>query len=238
MSENVVLGYAFKNAALLDEALTTPSYRQDHPQAHDNQRLEFLGDAVLGLLAANYLYANKPDLAEGPLTVCRTHMVSSAALCAAAARLSLESRLKRNAAAVPLSPQAKTLADAVEAVMGAAWLDGGLAAAETIFKTLDLTSAAEQGAWADNPKGELQIRAQALMPPRLPKYTTLSTTGVSHAPIFTVRVEVEALGSAVASAHSRREAESAAAAVLLARVAKNKEESPINTPERERNQDK
>ena len=64
-----IFGYTFRDESLLDEALTTPSYRMQHPEAKDNQRLEFLGDAVLGLLSAERLFAEFPSEQEGPLTV-------------------------------------------------------------------------------------------------------------------------------------------------------------------------
>lgn len=213
------LGYDFRNPALLEEALTTPSYRMDFPAAHDNQRLEFLGDAVLGLMAAERLYGEFPKDAEGSLTVRRTQMVSSAALCAAAGRLDLAACLRRNHGAASLAPNAKTLADAVEAVIGAAYLDGGFAAAQQIFRALELSSEVAQVPWGGNPKGELQIRAQAMKPPRHPVYTLLATTGKAHEPIFTVRVAVEDLGEAIASARSHKEAEAKAAAELLSTVA-------------------
>ena len=212
------LGYTFGNEALLDEALTTPAYRMDFPNAHDNQRLEFLGDAVLGLLAAERLYAEFPNEPEGPLTVRRTHMVSSAALCEAAGRLGLVASLRRNHGAAPLAPNAKTIADAVEAVIGAAYLDGGLPAAKVVFETLALSSEVQAAAWNGNPKGELQIRAQAMKPPRHPEYTLLATAGKAHEPVFTVRVAVDGLGEAEASARSHKEAEQKAAANLLAQL--------------------
>ncbi len=210
-----IFDYKFRNPALLEEALTTPSFRMTTPGAADNQRLEFLGDAVLDFLAADRLYAEFPDDAEGPLTVKRTHMVSSPALCAAAARHGLAARLKRNKGAEPLPEGAKTLADAVEAVIGAAWLDGGLDAARTVFAALELETNAEGSAWSGNPKGDLQVRAQAMTPPRHPVYELLNVAGKSHEPVFTVRVTVDGIGEATASARSRKEAESAAAAKLL-----------------------
>ena len=211
-----IFGYEFSDAALLEEALTTPSYRMDRPSAKDNQRLEFLGDAVLGLLSAERLYAEFPGESEGPLTVRRTHMVSAAALCAAADRLGLAARLRRNAGAMELPRTAKTLADAVEAILGAAYLDGGLAAAKRVFEALELSAHAAEDEWSANPKGELQVKAQAMKPPRHPAYELLKTEGKAHAPIFTVRVTVEGLGSATAEAGTRREAESQAARQLLA----------------------
>ena len=218
MSENEIFGYEFRDADLLRVALTTPSYRMDHPDARDNQRLEFLGDAVLGLLAADSLYAEEPDEREGPLTVRRTHMVSSAALCAAAGRHELSGRLLRNRAAAPLPPNAKALADAIEAVIGAAWLDGGFDAAKKVFDALELESCAERGCWKSNPKGDLQVFAQGLEPPRLPRYELLGITGKSHEPTFSVRVTIEGVGSAEGKARSRRAAEAQAAAELLART--------------------
>ena len=210
-----IFGYEFRNGALLDEALTTPSCRQTDPGVRDNQRLEFLGDAVLGFLAADLLYASLPRDAEGSLTVRRAHMVSSAALCAAAVRHGLAASLKRNKGAAELPENSKTLADAVEAVIGAAYLDGGMSAAKTVFDALGLPELAKEDARAGNPKGELQIRAQAMTPPRHPVYTLLRTGGKAHDPVFTVEVAVEGLGKASASARSHKEAETRAAARLL-----------------------
>ena len=209
------IGYTFGDGALLAEALTTPSYRMDFPGARDNQRLEFLGDAALGLLAAERLYGEFPREQEGRLTVRRAHMVSSAALCDAAERLGLAAHLRRNKAAAPLPRGSKTLADAVEAVIGAAYLDGGLAAAKRVFEALGLDANAEDASWSANPKGELQVRAQAQKPPQHPKYELLKTEGKAHEPVFTVRVSVEGFGEATASARTHKEAESLAAASLL-----------------------
>ena len=211
-----IFGYEFENAALLEEALTTPAYRMDVPSAKDNQRLEFLGDAVLGMLSAERLYTEFPDEQEGPLTVRRTHMVSAAALCEAASRLGLAARLKRNRGAAELPRNAKTLADAIEAIIGAAYLDGGFAAAKRVFDELELTANAGETEWSGNPKGELQVRAQAMKPPRHPEYELLKTEGKAHEPVFTVRVTVDGMGSATASARSHKQAESLAAAKLLA----------------------
>ena len=211
-----LFGYEFRDAALLEEALTTPSYRMDVPDAADNQRLEFLGDAVLGLLSAEQLYEEFPNEAEGLLTVRRTHMVSSASLCDIAARVGLAAHLRRNHAATALPRNAKTLADAVEAVLGAAYLDGGWDAARQVFKTLGLDANAAEDAWKGNPKGELQVRAQAMKPPRHPVYELLKTTGKAHEPVFTVRVSVDGLGEATASASTHKRAEAEAASQLLA----------------------
>ena len=213
-----IFGYTFADEALLEEALTTPSYRMQFPDAKDNQRLEFLGDAVLGLLSAERLYGELPHEQEGPLTIRRTHMVSAAALCEAAARHGLAARLRRNKGAEDLPRHAKTLADAIEAIIGAAYLDGGFAAAKRVFDALELDSNAERGDWSVNPKGDLQIKAQTMKPPRQPEYTLLETSGKAHEPIFTVKVSVEGVGEAVAKAGVRKEAEALAAAELLKKL--------------------
>lgn len=210
-----ILGYTFANPALLGTALTTPAYRMMSPDSEDNQRLEFLGDAVLGLLAADALYRECPDTPEGGLTVRRCHMVSTGALCAAAQRHNLAPLLRRNKGAKELRPNSHTLADAVEAILGAVWLDGGLEAARRVFNKLGVEANAESGDWSANPKGELQKRSQALHPNCHPQYTTLSVGGSSHEPLFTVRVEVKGVGSAEGSARSRKEAEAVAASKLL-----------------------
>lgn len=209
--EAEIFGYVFADPALLDEALTAPSYRMEHPRSRDNQRLEFLGDAVLGLLAADSLYRSSPMGGEGELTVSRTRMVSSSSLCRAAAAHGLSSRLKMNRKAKVPPDGSKTYADAVEAVIGAAWLDGGYDAAKKVFDALALASVHSPG----NPKGDLQIKAQSMTPPRLPEYVLVSVAGKAHEPVFTVKVTLEGVGERTASARNRKEAEVSAAADLL-----------------------
>ena len=210
-----LLGYEFRNPAIAKEALTTPSFRMSEPSARDNQRLEFLGDAVLGLLATDWLYANNPDSREGDLTGRRQHMVSSAALCEAADRLGFASLLRRNKGATPLPRNSKTLADAVEAVIGAAWLDGGLAAAKKVFDYLGLVENSRLGELDGNPKSKLQHITQALTPPRTPVYRMVKAEGTSDKPVFTMEVVVEGVGRAEGVAGSIKDAETAAAATLL-----------------------
>lgn len=212
-----IFGHTFKNAALLDVALTTPSFRMDAPDAQDNQRLEFLGDSVLGLMSSERLYATCPSEKEGSLTIKRAQMVSTPALCDAAMRLGLVERLKRSVHAERLTSRSKALADAIEAILGAVYLDGGLDAARKVFETLELSSHAASGSWSANPKGDLQVKAQALKPPQHPRYELLATAGKAHAPIFTVKATVDGIGEATASATCRKEAESRAAAELLTR---------------------
>ncbi len=210
------IGYTFKDPALLDRALSTPSVRMVDPTAKDNQRLEFLGDAVFGLLSAERVFTQNPDDQEGLLTVRRTHLVSGAALAAAAEKLGLRNWLKRNIGAHEIPPQAKLLADALEAVMGAVWLDGGLAAARDVFTRLALPFDEKFNEWDDNPKGFLQTKAQAAH--QKPVYEVLDVKGTAHEPIVTVRVTVKGLGSAEATAISKTAAEVAAADALLEKL--------------------
>ena len=213
-----LLGYKFKNAALLKEALTTPSFRMTKPEAKDNQRLEFLGDAVLGLLATDWLYANNPASKEGELTGNRQHMVSSAALCEAAHKAGLSPLLRRNKGAQELPRNSKTIADAVEALIGAAWLDGGMDAAKTIFKALNLTENSSLGELDGNPKSALQHKTQAMNPPRMPMYKLVASAGTCDKPIFTIEVSVDGVGSERGVAGTRKAAEAKAAEKLLQRI--------------------
>jgi ribonuclease-3 len=112
------------------------------------------------------------------------------------------------------------LADAVEALIGAAYLDGGFEAAKKIYYALSLDKRASEGEWVLNPKGELQVFTQALLPPRTPVYELVETGGVAHKPVFKVKVIVEGVGEATASAGNRKEAESYAAHALLGRLKK------------------
>lgn len=221
------IGYAFRDAALLERALTTPACRMDHPEGGDNQRLEFLGDAVFGLLSAEAVYDAFPDDAEGVLTVRRTHLVSGAALADAAERIGLRSHLKLNQGAHPIPPRAKVLADSLEAVMGAAWMDGGIAAARAVFKSLDLPFREDFNEWDVNPKGYLQVKAQAMHPPRRPVYEVKHIGGVAHAPVVTVRVSVNGVGEAEATAGSKTAAEVAAASALLEKMNHENQGNPV-----------
>ena len=212
------LGYNFRDKSLLEQALTTPACRMDRPSVSDNQRLEFLGDAVFGFLAADAVYNAYPEEQEGALTVRRTHLVSGATLAETAERIELRKYLMRNKGATELPPCAKPLSDAMEAVMGAVWLDGGLDAARSVFAKLNLPVDEPLNEWRANPKGALQVRAQALRPSCHPEYVVDSVTGPDHAPIVTVTVRVRGMGEATATAGSKSAAEVAAAAALLEKM--------------------
>ena len=215
------LEYAFRDRALLEMALTAPSFRATRgvTPCADNQRLEFLGDAVLGLLAADHLFNAHTDADEGVLTVQRSRLTSGKALARLARRAGLGVCLRIGVSDEKTGGQDKDrlLAEAMEAVFGAAWCDGGLEAVRRMFGTLLrladglLTEAAE-----DNPKGTLQEMAQRQAWGVLPTYELVSASGPHHAPVYVMRVRVEGGRGADGEGRSKREAEVNAARSLLA----------------------
>jgi len=213
------LGYRFRRTELLQAALTHPSFRHEHPEVReDNQRLEFLGDAVLGLLLAEQLFREKPEADEGALTVLRSRCSNGRVLAEIARSLALDEclLLGRGAGHDGNRCRPSSLAAALEAVLGAAWIDGGLEAARAIYARLfhNRAGALEADPWRDNPKGELQARVQA-GEPVLPVYTLLAAEGPEHARRY--RVQVEAAGCrAVGEGGSKQAAEKAAARAWLA----------------------
>jgi ribonuclease-3 len=215
------LGYAFKDRALLETALTNPSYRADHvaERAVDNQRLEFLGDAVVGLLTAQFVYDRYGEEDEGGLTVRRSHLASGRGLADLARRVRLGDylRLGKVDEAAGGREKSKALTDAMEAVFGAAWCDGGLAAVQAIFNSLSVSECEmPHDVWAENPKGELQELAQRHAWPDSPVYEQVEVAGPSHAPVYTVKAHVAGGYEALGTGLTKRSAEAAAAKALLA----------------------
>jgi len=220
------LGYVFKDRNLLVRALTSPSFRTDRPDADglDNQRLEFLGDAVFGLLTAQFMYERYADEDEGALTVRRSHLASGRGLADLARRAGLGAylRLGRADEAAGGRDKSRSLTDAMEAVFGAAWCDGGLSAAEAIFNALDVGADDQPiDAKTENPKGMLQELAQRHAWPDSPAYELVNAEGPSHAPVYTVRVRVADGRDAIASGSTKRAAEAHAAQALLERLTRD-----------------
>ena len=214
------LGYVFKNGALLEKALTNPSYRADHAaeKVEDNQRLEFLGDAVFGLLTAQLVFERYAEEDEGGLTVRRSHLASGRGLAELARRIGLGAylRLGKGDEAAGGRDKEKSLTDAMEAVFGAAWCDGGLTAVQTIFHTLvDGQLEVPLDVWSENPKGGLQELAQRHAWPDSPVYESVDVAGPDHAPLYTVKARVAGGYEAVGEGRTKRAAETAAAKALL-----------------------
>lgn len=213
------LGYRFRTKTLLEMAVTHPSFRYENAETKDdNQRLEYLGDAVLSLIAAEYLFKTQPEAREGDLSKLRSRLTQDRTLARIGANIGLDGfmRLGRGEEKSGGAGRASNLADAVEAVIGAAWIDGGARAVNRIFKTVFLPELEELQATPlkSNPKGALQEYAQS-NGFGIPEYETIESSGPEHERIFTV--EVNACNrSWQASAGSKREAERRAALLALA----------------------
>ena len=213
------LGYKFGDRALLDMALLHRSYRFEAKDVTtDNQRLEFLGDAVVGFLVAAHLYRMHADIDEGILTELRSRVTSGKALAGVARDLGLGDYVKLGKGEEQAGGRLREtlLADAMEAVIGAAYLDGGVKAAEKIVVKLliPLIGATPHEDWEDNPKGKLQELSQRLYG-RGPEYNCISEEGPPHQKQFRVEVIVGGalLGKGQGSSKRAAETEAAFAAV-------------------------
>jgi ribonuclease III len=213
------IGYKFRNPLLLAEALTHPSLGHETQRHHfDNQRLEFLGDAVLQLVITEYLYASFSGEAEGRLTKLRSRLVSREALKLHASALDLGGYLMMGRGEEASGGRARdsTLADAFEALIGAIYLDSDLATVRRFILTEagpELTQLTEDSADL-NPKGHLQELLQAISP-RSPIYELISQTGPEHEKTFVVRVVWEGMELGQGTGRSKKHAETAAAVEAL-----------------------
>jgi ribonuclease III len=210
------LGYTFQRPERLEEALTHRS-----ASAHNNERLEFLGDALLSLVVAEVLYQRYPQANEGELSRLRSSLVKGETLARLARQLKLGESLRLGQGELKSggSRRESILSDALEAIIGAVYLDGGLAACRDLILNLyqeSLAGLAGAGELKD-PKTRLQEYLQARQHP-LPTYNVLEIRGEPHAQSFTVECAV-AEAHAVAAGSSRRRAEQEAARQLLEQIA-------------------
>ena len=216
------LGHRFGDRMLLEEALTHKSAlpRGRAGGRFGYERLEFLGDRVLGLLAAELLMRRFADEDEGALSKRHSGLVRREALLrvAEAIRLGEHLRLSPGEEAAGGRRAGTMLADACEAVIGALYLDGGLAAARKFFERRWTPIMAEAATPPRDPKTTLQEWAQGRGLP-LPDYQAVRRVGPAHAPRFEVSVAVEGAAPVHAEGSSKRAAEQRAAAALLARLA-------------------
>jgi ribonuclease-3 len=208
------LGYRFVETGLLSRALTHRSFGADH-----NERLEFLGDAVLNAAVSSLLYERFSGSDEGDLTRVRAHLVREDSLHRVALMLDLPEvmRLSEGETRGGGAQRASILADAVEAIIGAVHLDGGYAAALELVRSLfgEVIHATEADSWTKDAKTELQEWLQARRMP-VPAYRILATRGEKHAQTFDVECAVPTLGLAErGEGRSRRLAEQEAARRLL-----------------------
>lgn len=210
------LGYRFADPVLLISALTHRS-----AGGVNNERLEFLGDAVLGLVIAEALYKRYPDASEGELSRLRASLVRKQTLAELARDLELGDCLRLGSGELKSGGYRRDsiLADALEAVFGAVYLDGGFAACAALIHALyaeRLSQLPERPLALKDPKTRLQEHMQGRHL-GLPEYHVLSVDGDAHAQVFQVECRVERLGEAtVGYGSSRRRAEQQAALQMLA----------------------
>ncbi|HEY9040237.1 MAG TPA: ribonuclease III [Roseovarius sp.] len=211
------LGHEFSRPALLIEAVTHPS--MSSVGRSDNQRLEFLGDRVLGLVMAEALLEHDPDAAEGLLAPRFNALVRKEACAAVAREIDLGAVLKLGRSEMLSGGRRKEalLGDAMEAVIAAVYQDAGFEAARDVIMAhwAPRIEAVEQD--ARDAKTALQEWAQARgMPP--PRYVQTARSGPDHAPVFTIAAQLENGIEAVATAGSKRQAEQMAAKALMDRL--------------------
>jgi ribonuclease-3 len=205
------------SSALLEVALTHPSYANEARDAQHYQRLEFLGDAVLGLCASELLYERFPAADEGSLTRMRARLVNADALStwAREANIGEALRLGRGAEASKLRESTNVLADLVEALVAVAYLEQGIEGARKACKVvLDPALSLLEADAGRDPKSELQERVQKTGG-GTPTYEVLDSGGSSHDPWFLVGVEVGGTTLGEGRGRSKRLAERAAAAAAL-----------------------
>jgi ribonuclease-3 len=214
------IGYQFHDSRHLQAALTHPSLSVKQQPVGNYERLEFLGDAVLGLLVREWLLERYPGDNEGDLAkryaglVCKETLAQVAEIIGIGAWLYMTESEARSGGRTNTS----TLENGFEAILGAIYIDGGLDPARAFLRQ-HLTDFVEAASFAvpQDPKTALQEWAQARKLPA-PLYILTETTGLAHEPLFTMTVAVDTLGEASAMGKSKRLAEKQAAQLLLAKT--------------------
>ena len=214
------LGYHFENPALLENALTHSSYANENRAKgfQSNERLEFLGDSVLGMIVADYLYRAHPNLPEGDLTRTRAALVCEGSLAEVAQQLDLGSYLKlgRGEDAGGGRTRPSIVADAVEAVLAAVYLDGGIGSARKIIRRFILDREVEKGANRDF-KTALQELVQRESGQVL-GYRMTGSEGPDHAKVFSVEVDLNGSTIGQGRGHSKKEAEQMASKAAIQKL--------------------
>lgn len=217
------LGYKFKNRALLLNALTHSSYANENREegVPSNERLEFLGDSVLGFTAAKHLYAVEPSLPEGKMTRLRAELVCEHSLYGVARELDLGAYLRMGHGEEKNGgrQRASILADATEAVIAAIFLDGGIGAAVSFVERMVLSPEAVKAHHASDYKTELQELVQR-KPDQQLKYTDAGESGPDHDKVFLSEVSLNGELIGRGSGRTKKEAEQAAACRALERLNK------------------
>lgn len=212
------IGYRFQNITLLQNALTHSSYANErwHNSLLSNERLEFLGDSILGMVVAEYLYKQFSDRPEGELTKMRADMVCETSLAAIADKIGLGQHLLLGHGEDRLGGRnrASILADAVESVIAASYLDGGMAAAEGFIRRFVLTNVPVKRMQNTDYKTTLQELVQQKKNQNL-TYVLTGESGPDHDKVFCVEVRLNDEPVGVGTGSSKKRAEQAAAQSAL-----------------------
>ena len=212
------LGYRFANRALLENALTHSSYANENRAkgVQSNERLEFLGDSILGMVVADHLYRNHPDLPEGELTRTRAALVCEESLVEVAAELNLGEylRLGKGEESGGGRHRPSIQADAVEAVLAAVYLDGGIGSARKIIQRYILCREIEGLNSSRDYKTALQELVQRESGQVLAYHLT-GERGPDHAKVFAMEVCLNGQPIGAGQGHSKKEAEQQAAREAL-----------------------
>lgn len=215
------LGYGFRDREFLETALTHSSYANErHGGAVSNERLEFLGDSVLGHLVADHIYRNFPHMPEGGMTRLRAELVCEQSLLRVAKELSLgrELKLGKGEELTGGRERPSILADAVEAILAAIYLDGGLEAARAFVGAYILSHIEENASPGLEAMGDYKTVLQELVQRdtgRTLSYETLSESGPEHDKRFVSQVVIDGRPMGSGSGRSKKESEQAAARAAL-----------------------
>jgi ribonuclease-3 len=215
------IGYRFRDPGLLENALTHSSYANEHRTEGmpSNERLEFLGDSILGLIVADHLYRSRPDLPEGDLTRIRAALVCEGSLVEVARSLDLGSylRLGRGEEAGGGRHRPSIQADAVEAMLAAVYLDGGIGQVRKLVHSLILEQEREKTAAGRDFKTALQELVQRESGQIL-AYHLLDERGPDHAKTFSMEVRLNGESIGTGEGKSKKEAEQAAAKAAVRKL--------------------
>ena len=205
-----IIGYCFEDTAILKEALTHKSFAGEHRATHHNERLEFLGDSILGAIVADYIYSQCPHSEEGVLSKIKSNLVSRHNLYLWAKQLELGRFLRLGHGELSTGGRQRDsiLSNAMEAVLGAVYLDGGYEAAQQVIlpwvRTQELTQ--DSGDYKSILQEYVQKRTRDV-----PQYEVVQTVGPEHDKIFTVEVSIDGKKVGVGKGHSKKLAEQDAA---------------------------
>lgn len=216
--ENII-GYCFKDKEVLREALTHKSYAGEHRSVKHNERLEFLGDSILGAIVADYIYNQCPHVEEGVLSKIKANLVSRHNLYLWGKQMDLGRYIALGHGELATGGRTRDsiISNAVEAVIGAVYIDGGYTAAEQMVlpwvKTQQLTQ--DRGDYKSVLQEFLQKRSK-----QTPEYEVIQTVGPEHDKVFTVRVSAEGRQLGIGKGHNKKQAEQNAAENALASLKK------------------